>query len=184
MKHLRRTAARLYDGGGPALWELGGRLLSGSWRDRGIRAAISLAGLWVWWRTLNVWPWLTGVLFAAFAIKAWRAADREEDAEEQQAAADEAREMLLDEVYLRLLVRLIGDEPGIHLERLGPELGRVDERLAALTRPELRDLLGVLGVPVRRSLRVGARTGVPGVHRDDALQALRDYLARGSSPEE
>ncbi|MEY9937310.1 hypothetical protein [Streptacidiphilus sp. MAP5-3] len=182
MGWLRRHLIRVGDGSPELFWRLARRTVAGTARDRLTRTAAILVGLWIWWRLINVWPWLTGVLLAAWIARAWLAADAEEQQEERQAEAAEELERTLDEVYLRLILRHIGEEPGIHLETLLP-LMQSEAQLPGLTRDDLRDLLGALRVPVRRSLRVGTRTGVAGVHHDDAVQALKEYLARLPSPE-
>lgn len=182
MKWLRRHLVRVGDGSPELFWQLARRAVAGTARDRLTRAAAGLFALWVWWRLIDVWPWLTGVLLAAWIVRAWLSADAEEQQEERQAEAAEQLEQALEEVYLRLILRHIGDEPGIHLETLLP-LMQADEELAALTRGDLRDILTALRVPVRRSLRVGVRTGIAGVHRDDAVRALKEYLAGLPSPE-
>lgn len=184
MNWARRHLVRVGDGSPELLETLARRAVGGTWRQRAERTAAVAVVVLVWWMMLDAWPWLTALPVGWFIVKAWRAADVEERVEEQHAAVREELARTLDEVYLRLVLRHIGEASGVHLAELLPLMQASDDRLEHLTREDLRDLLAVLGVPVRAQLRVGARSGVAGVHRDDAAQALADYLARHPSPGE
>jgi hypothetical protein len=181
---FRRHLVRVGDGSPDLFWALARRAVGGTWRDRATRAAVVAVGILFWWRMSDVWPWLTAIPVGWWIVKAWRAADYEEQVEEEQAAAAEEIARTLDEVYIRMLLHHIGAEAGIHLTELLPLMQRSDARLEHFTREDLRDLLAVLRVPIRPQLRVGVRTGVAGVHRDDAERALTEYLSRNPSPEE
>jgi hypothetical protein len=75
------------------------------------------------------------------------------------------------EAYLRLLDAIIGDQNGVHLADLYATL-RCYDHWARWTDAELRALLDDVGVPVRRTLRVGTVVGRSGVHIDDVLDRM------------
>lgn len=75
------------------------------------------------------------------------------------------------EAYLRLLDAVIGDRNGVHLAELYTVLRRYDH-WADRTDAELRALLDDIGVPVRRTLRVGTVVGRSGIHIDDVLDRM------------
>jgi hypothetical protein len=181
---LRRALTRIYDGSAPLGWRLLERFVGARRLETLLHLGLVTAGLWIWWRLLAVWPLLTGIIAALWVVSAWRSADAEEVEEERQAAAEAARVAFLDEIYLRMIVDVIGDGPGIHLVDLLPMVERVVPELRGMEQRELRAFLEALGVPVQRKMRVGRRTGVAGVRAEDARQALADYLARHRSPEE
>ncbi|MEZ0066701.1 hypothetical protein ABIA32_002713 [Streptacidiphilus sp. MAP12-20] len=173
MNWLRRLSARVYDGSVVIGWRVArwpwATAEGGSRLGRLIVLAVigSLS-----WRV----PWL---FCACWAFAAWRAAPLEPERAPEPTPTPQSP----DELYLRLILGHIGDETGIHLADLLPAIQQAEEGLEHMTRDDLRDLLAALRVPVRAQLRVGVRTGVAGVHRDDAAQALVAYLARAPSPE-
>lgn len=183
MNWLRRAAARIYDGGIQIGWRVG----RWPWQDphkgeRAVRAVLLAAVLAVLWWIGQAVPRVAGLLLVAFAVAAFRAGEAEQD------AADAEEEDLLppvvrcpEETLLRMVVTLIGQGPGIHLDTLLTAL-RTQPRWAAMEREDLRALLAGLGCPVRRTLRVGERTGAAGVHRDDAANALARWRTDNPSP--
>lgn len=183
MNRLRKTADRLHDGSIQIGWRVG----RWAWQDphRGERAVRStillgllLALLWLG----QAVPQLGALLLATAVVKAFRAGE----AEEEQAAAAEQEELpppvvrSPQETLLRMILTLTGEGPGIHLDTLLDAM-RSQPRWAAMQREDLRELLAAVRCPVRRSLRVGERTGIAGVHRDDAQAAL-DALAHDPAP--
>ncbi|MFW3473638.1 hypothetical protein ACN24M_20450 [Streptomyces microflavus] len=163
---LQRLAARA------AAWTRAGRRddLDGIAAILGciLRAVILLAGaagaVWL----IRRWPavlWLAVPLWCWAAIRA--IPDEDEEAPQKETEAPEAtadqREQLLT-----LVRALIGDHPGVHLSTLLDHLqkhGQGEGWTIAL----LRTRLPLLGVPVRKSVKVRGRVAY-GVHRDDLPQ--------------
>lgn len=127
-----------------------------------VRTAVLAAGLYVGWRVIRHWPVL---LWAAVPLWIWAAVRAIPD--EGPAPADVTAEQ---REQLHALIRdLIGDHPGVHLSTLLEHLqkhGQGEGWTVAL----LRTRLPLLGVPVRRSVKVARRVAY-GVHRDDLPQA-------------
>ncbi|MYR93084.1 MULTISPECIES: hypothetical protein [unclassified Streptomyces] len=133
-----------------------------------LRLAVLLAGaagaVWL----IRRWPavlWLAVPLWCWAAIRA--IPDEDEEAPEKHPQAPEAtadqREQLLT-----LVRALIGDHPGVHLSTLLDHL-RQHGQGEGWTIALLRTRLPLLGVPVRKSVKVARRVAY-GVHRDDLPQ--------------
>lgn len=123
------------------------------------------------------WPWVGAGEISTLIAWGYAKADTTTAA---AAAEEEDVELSPEEIVLTMVLDLIGDAPGIHLDTLLTEL-RKAQAWAGMERDDLRTLLAAAGCPVRRALRVGPRTGVAGVHRDDARTAL-DTLAEDDTP--
>jgi hypothetical protein len=127
-------------------------------------AILGGAGYGAWW-LVRRWP---VILWAAVPLWLWaavRALDHDED-DAQEAPAPAPADTAVQREQLHALVRdLIGDQPGVHLSTLLDHLqkhGQAEGWTLAL----LRERLPLLGVPVRRSVKVKRRVAY-GVHRDD-----------------
>lgn len=119
------------------------------------------AGAYGTWWLIRRWP---AVLWIAVPLWCWAAirAIPKEDAEapEKTEATEAQREQL------HTLIRdLIGDRPGVHLSTLLDHLQKHDQG-EGWDIATLRTRLPLLGVPVRKSVKV-ARKVAYGVHRDD-----------------
>ncbi|MEU0941097.1 hypothetical protein [Embleya sp. NPDC005971] len=148
------------------------------------RGGMLLGGAWVGWQ---LGPATLAVATPAWLAAAWwHGPATEPDAEVEQAEAERDEEEppappappTPEDVAhdVDVLRRLIGDQPGIHLDALAAAVG--------LDHEQLRAWLNRLGVPVRRSVRIGGKHGRvrTGIHRDD----LPDPAPRpetGPSPE-
>jgi hypothetical protein len=123
------------------------------------------------------WPWVGVAELIALLWYGHAKAQLEEAA----LTEDELEaELSAEEQVLGLIVGIIGDSAGIHLDTLLPLLQQ-EPGCEEMTREQLRAVLAEVGCPIRRALRVGTRTGVAGVHRDDAQAAL-DALYEGAEP--
>lgn len=80
--------------------------------------------------------------------------------------------------FVRWLVALIGDAPGIHLRDLYPAMRTLPGH-EGRDNAQLRAALRTLGVPIRRSLRLGGVAGRSGVARAD-LKPLLSPLGESS----
>lgn len=149
---VRRRASRL------AGWVRGGR----DRRRRLARLAVLLLAGLLAWRIVRAAPWLMWPVSAAFAIAAWRAASL------SGPAADEPPSEAGPEAVRTLLHDLIGEGRGVHLSAVLRHLQEHGQG-EGWEVPDLRARLGALGVPCRRSVKVGGAVAW-GVHRDD-LQA-------------
>jgi hypothetical protein len=101
----------------------------------------------------------------AWCVAAWWAAPPATVEEPAEPAAPDARD-----AFVWWLLGLIGDRAGIHLRELYPAMRQLpghEDR----SDPELRAALRTLGIPVKRSLRLGGVAGRSGVARA-ALEAL------------
>ena len=180
----QQTVSRAFVGTG----QLGSRRLHWIWekeegRTRLKRIIARLLGsaflLYAAIRLGTYWPWVGAAEIIALLCYGHAKAQLEES----QLAQDQAEledELTPEEIVLQLVVDLIGDAPGIHLDTLLAHLQQVPQ-WAAMTRDELRLVLHAAGCPIRRALRVGKRTGIAGVHRDDAQAAL-DALSEDDTP--
>lgn len=74
------------------------------------------------------------------------------------------------QAFARWLLDLIGDRPGVHLRELYPAMRKLPGHQDR-DDTQLRAALRTLGIPVRRSLRIGIVAGRSGVARAD-LEAL------------
>ncbi|MFC7869655.1 hypothetical protein ACFUS2_00645 [[Kitasatospora] papulosa] len=126
-----------------------------------VRTAVLAAGLYIGWRVIRHWPATLWALVPLWIWAAVRAIPKEDPAPAEVSTAQRDQ--------LHALVRdLIGDRPGVHLSTLLEHLqkhGQGEGWDIAL----LRTRLPLLGVPVRRSVKV-ARKVAYGVHRDDLPQ--------------
>ncbi|MFD5814394.1 hypothetical protein [Streptomyces sp. NPDC127038] len=100
-----------------------------------------------------------------WCVAAWWAAPPAPAEEPFEVAAPDARD-----AFVRWLLDLIGDRPGIHLRELYPAMRQLPGH-EGRSDPDLRAALRTLGVPVKRSLRIGGVAGRSGVARA-ALEAL------------
>lgn len=125
-----------------------------------LRLVVLAAGAYgVWW-LVRRWP---VILWAAVPLWCW-AAIRALDTDDETPAPAEATEAQREQL-LALVRDLIGDRPGVHLATLLDHLqkhGQGEGWTVAL----LRERLPLLGVPVRRSVKVAKKVAY-GVHRDD-----------------
>ncbi|MFC8862669.1 hypothetical protein [[Kitasatospora] papulosa] len=126
-----------------------------------LRLVVLGAGGYGAWLLVRRWP---AVLWVAVPLWIWAAfrAIPKEDAAPAEVSAEQREQ-------LHALVRdLIGDRPGVHLSTLLEHLqkhGQGEGWDIAL----LRTRLPLLGLPVRRSVKVNKRVAY-GVHRDDLPQ--------------
>ena len=179
LKGAEAHFARAFNG----VFQLGARAWHWPWEAKAGRATIRrlvvlAGGGWSLWRLGNQWHWIWAAALAAAILTAYLTADQTEPAIEDQA--EEEAELTPEEIVLQLVVDLIGDAPGIHLDTLLDRLREVPQ-WAAMERDDLRLVLDAVGCPIRRKLRVGDRTGIAGVHRDDAHTALQ-ALAEDDTP--
>lgn len=105
---------------------------------------------------------------AGFAVAAW--VSGAPPAPPGEAVPDEAAENV---AMVEFILGVIGDRQGVHLVELLPAIQAHADSWAACDKTYLRRVLtDTVGLPVRKALRVGPVTGIPGVHRDDAEAAL------------
>lgn len=129
-----------------------------------LRAAILTGAAYGAWWVIRRWP---VILWAAVPLWLWTAVRAlghdEHDAKE---IAVPAADMTAQREQLHTLVRdLIGDRPGAHLSTLLAHLQQHGQG-EGWTVSDLKARLPRLGVPVRRSVKVGKKVAT-GVHRDD-----------------
>lgn len=125
------------------------------------------------------WPWVGAGEIATLIL--WGYAKAKLDQEEQPAAeAEPELEPSSELQVLDMVLDFLGDDTAIHLDTLLDRF-RTTPDGTGMTRDDLRRLLAATGCPVRRAVRVGNRTGVAGVHRDDARTAL-EALAEDPTP--
>jgi hypothetical protein len=170
--------------------QLGGRRWRWIWEKKKGRAKIgrtiarilgSSFACFAAYRIGSTWPLAGGAIICAVLARGYAKADQSEQPQtEPEDQGEPEIELTPEEIVLQLVVDLIGDAPGIHLDTLLTQLQQVPD-WAAMTRDELRLVLHAAGCPIRRALRVGQRTGIAGVHRDDAQAAL-DALAEDPTP--
>ncbi|MGW1182978.1 hypothetical protein ACWD7Y_05240 [Streptomyces drozdowiczii] len=122
-------------------------------------AVLAASGYGACW-AIRRWP---AVLWILVPVWCWAAIRSIPDlAEEQRSAADAAAQR----EQLHALVRdLIGDRPGVHLSTLLDHLQKHGQG-EGWTVSDLKARLPRLGVPVRRSVKVGKKVAT-GVHRGD-----------------
>lgn len=126
-----------------------------------VRTAVLAAGLYVGWRFIRHWPAILWALVPLWIWAAVRAISKEDPAPAEISVAQREQ--------LHALVRdLIGDRPGVHLSTLLEHLQKHGQG-EGWTVAILRTRLPLLGLPVRRSVKV-ARKVAYGVHRDDLPQ--------------
>ncbi|MGW3110539.1 hypothetical protein [Streptomyces sp. NPDC001091] len=142
-----------------------------------LRLAMLLFGLYLLWRLVRAVPALLWLLSTAWVTAAWRAGKSAEDAFEEEP--EEAPEGDPAEAVRTLLLELIGEGSGVHLRTV---LAHLQERgmWEGRTVTDMRHRLGLLGIPVSRSVKVA---GVPtwGVRKRD-LQPPTPEAAPGPSP--
>ena len=102
----------------------------------------------------------------AWCVAAWWTAAPAVDAPAPEPAAIDARAG-----FAVWLVSLMGEQPGIHLRDLYPAMRQLPGQ-EGRDNTQLRAALGALGVPVRRSLRLGGVAGRSGVARADVEPLL------------
>lgn len=129
-----------------------------------LRLVVLAAGAYGAWLLIRRWP---AILWAAVPLWCWaaiRALPRNTTAQAPAVPDTEVHR----EQLLTLVQDLIGDRPGVHLSTLLEHLqqhGQGEGWDIAL----LRTRLPLLGIPVRRSVKVERRVAY-GVHRDDLPQ--------------
>ncbi|MGW1497562.1 hypothetical protein ACWCQW_03040 [Streptomyces mirabilis] len=112
-----------------------------------------------------------------WCVAAWWAAP---PAAVEEPAPEPAEPAVTDAraAFVRWLLDLIGDRPGIHLRELYPAMRRLPGN-EARTDTQLRAALTMFRIPVHRSMRDGVTAGRTGVRRDD-LTALPSLDVQGS----
>lgn len=164
--------------------QIGGRCWRWPWQHAGfwpraVRFGWLCFGCWSLFRLSTFWPWVgAGAIAVLLILGYWQALPVDQDAEADEAEGEPG--LTREEQVLGTVVGIIGDAPGIHLDTLLAELQQQPD-CGEMTREDLRAILAAVGCPVRRALRVGQRTGVAGVHRDDAHAAL-DALYEAVEP--
>lgn len=79
---------------------------------------------------------------------------------------------------VEFILQVIGDRQGVHLVELLPAIQAHTDGWDGCDKTYLRRVLvKTVGLPVRKKLRVGERTGISGVHRDDAQRVLERLTA-------
>jgi hypothetical protein len=127
-------------------------LLGGGWLTEQLVARTHLLGL---------------VLAAGFLVGAWLKGAVPEPA---AAVTDEGAQ---NAATVEFVLAVIGDRQGVHLVELLPAIQAHADHWRGCDKTFLRRaLVETVGLPVRKKLRVGTETGIPGVHRDDAAATL------------
>jgi hypothetical protein len=138
------------------------------------------AGRWI---VLAGSGWLTEQLVArthplglvaagGFLIAAWVKGSVMRDVNDDilHQPTDEAAE---DVAMVEFVLAVIGDRQGVHLVELLAAIQAHTDGWNECDKTYLRKVLTeTVGLPVRKKMRVGDQTGIPGVHRDDAEAAL------------
>jgi hypothetical protein len=134
-----------------------------------VRAGLLLLAAYLLARFVRALP---AVLWPAWCIAAYRAAPKPAKKAPEPAEEDATEEAPPDPraAFARWLLQTIGQRRGIHLRELYPAMRQLSGH-EALDDAALRAALRTLGVPVERSMRVGAVAGRSGVRRAD-VQAL------------
>jgi hypothetical protein len=140
----------------------------GRWQAIAVRhGGVAAGGL----AAVTTGGWPVAAAGACWAVAAWRRAPNElppkEPEEEDEAPAPSDRRA----AYLHLVAAIIGDRSGVHLANLYTTLRHYDH-WADHTDPQLRALIDEIGIPVRRTMRVGPVSGRSGIHRDDLAHAM------------
>ncbi|WP_405391074.1 hypothetical protein OG596_26400 [Streptomyces sp. NBC_01102] len=130
-----------------------------------LRLVVLTAGAYGVWLLVRRWP---NILWVAVPLWCWAAVRAiPDEGEEEETEAPETTEAQRE--HLLALVRdLIGDRPGVHLATLLDHLQKHGQG-EGWSIATLRTRLPLLGVPVRKSVKV-ARKVAYGVHRDDLPQ--------------
>ncbi|WTW96172.1 hypothetical protein OG216_23610 [Streptomycetaceae bacterium NBC_01309] len=124
--------------------------------------------------------WPVAAAGAAWAVAAWRRAPagaRETTEAESPVTAAEQR----TEAYLRLFASVIGDRNGVHLVELYAAM-RGFPHWAAWPDEQLRALVDEMGVPVVRTMRVGAVSGRSGIRRADVTDLMTGIPVPSPAP--
>ncbi|WP_406420885.1 hypothetical protein [Streptomyces sp. NBC_00842] len=126
-----------------------------------LRLVLLGAGAYGLWLLIRRWP---GILWAAVPLWCWAAVRAIPEDGAEQAAQEESTEAQREQLHT--LVRgLIGDRPGVHLSTLLDHIQKHGQG-EGWSIATLRTRLPLLGVPVRKSVKVDKRVAY-GVHRDD-----------------
>jgi len=107
-------------------------------------------------------PWAVPGAVIGWCVAAWTIAPGSDPQPEPEGEPHETPRT----AFVLWLLATIGDRPGIHLQELYPAMRQLPGH-GELDDGQLREALRTLGIPVRRSLRIGAVAGRSGVHRDD-----------------
>jgi hypothetical protein len=182
---LEKAGHRLGNGMGKAVTALA------AWPGRA-ETGEAKAGRWI---LLLIGGWLTEQLVArthalvllpaaAFLCAAWAMG---KPPAPRAPVDDEAADNI---ALAEFVLSVIGERQGVHLAELLPAIQAHADQWAGADKTYLRKVLTASGIPVRKKLRVGVRTGIPGVHRDDVEQALArlttppDVAAPSDTPSE
>ncbi|MFJ1698173.1 hypothetical protein ACIOHC_24160 [Streptomyces sp. NPDC088252] len=129
-----------------------------------LRLVLLAAGAYGTWWLLRRWP---AILWAAVPLWCWAAVRAIPDDEEETPEAAESIEAQREQLHT-LIRDLIADRPGVHLATLLTHLRRHGQG-EGWEVSDLRTRLPLLGIPVRRSVKVDRKVAY-GVHRDDLPQ--------------
>lgn len=158
-------------------WITARERIDGRWQAIAVRHGGVAAGSWA---VVSVGGWSAGVAGAAWAVAAWRRAPDhlpeakpDDDHEEPNDAPADSSSDDRRAAYLTLIATLVGDRNGIHLGELYAHL-RQFEHWADHDDTQLRALINDLGLPVRRTLRVGKIAGRSGIHGDDLMRVMTE----------
>lgn len=164
-----------FAGTGSALWagsvvlvqrawdELGERLHG--WERIGAVAAIGYVAAFECWRYPHIAVFAVPGAVVAWCATAWLIAPPALDAPDPAPEVMTARDG-----FVLWLAGLMGGQPGIHLRDLYPAMREMPGH-ESRDNAQLRAALRTLGIPVRRSLRIGKLSGRSGVALAD-LQPL------------
>lgn len=158
--HRRADHAQQLTNGGRALArELGRRLAGDTIGSLALRYGLTAYALGAAGQALPQLPLAGPAAATTLAIAAWRAG---------RSVPPDPEELRTD--FLDGLLHLIGDRPGIHLHELYATL-QAHPTGQHLDDARIRALLTHCGVPVHKSLRIGAVTGRSGIKAAD-IEAL------------
>ncbi|MFE7347507.1 hypothetical protein [Streptomyces fimicarius] len=129
-----------------------------------LRLVLLAAGAYGTWWLLRRWP---AILWAAVPLWCWAAVRAIPDNEEEAPEAAESTEAQREQLHT-LIRDLIADRPGVHLAALLTHLQKHGQG-EGWEVADLRTRLPLLGIPVRRSVKVNRKVAY-GVHRDDLPQ--------------
>ncbi|MFJ4863414.1 hypothetical protein [Streptomyces sp. NPDC088748] len=152
-------AQQLTDGGRALTRELGRRLAGDTLGSLALRYGITAWALGAAGQALPQLPLAGPTAATALAVAAWRAG---------RPVPPDPEELRVD--FLEGLLGLIGDRPGIHLRELYDTLQNHPAG-QHLDDTRIRALLVACQVPIHKSLRIGAVTGLSGIKAAD-IEAL------------
>lgn len=161
----------VFTGAGTALWSGSIVLAQRAWeelRERltfwesvgALAAGVYVAGYGCW-QSPHIARFAVPGALVAWCVAAWWVCPAALDEPEPSPEAKPARDG-----FIRWLLTLMGDQPGIHLRDLYPAMRKLPGQ-EGRDNTQLRAALRTLGVPVRRSLRLGGVAGRSGVAKAD-----------------